>query len=75
MRPVILKEGDDAWIYMRNHNGNLTHGKVVKVIRLDGYSFDHYIIAIPTPVDDVLEIRSPSSVSDAGDKPIGMWRR
>lgn len=72
---VELKEGQDAWIFTRGHKGEMTKGKVVKVTRLDGYDYDHYIIAFATGIDDVFEVREGNSVSDAADKPIGLWRR
>lgn len=74
MEYVKLKEGDPAWIYMSGHSGNLSQGKVVKVVQLDGWPSEHYIIEVATPVDPVLEIRDGTTVSDDPQKSIGLWR-
>ena len=75
MERIDLRQGDPAWVHLGDHQGKLTAGKVLAVLQLEGYSFQHYVIAVPTPVDDLLIIRAPWAVSDAEDKPIGMWRR
>ncbi len=54
-----FKVGDDAWIWIGNHQGKLTKGKVIAELDLPGYSFKQYVIEIDTPVDPLLEIRAP----------------
>lgn len=51
--------GDDAWIYLSNHQGELTKGKVIAELDLPGYGFKNYVIEIDTSVDPLLEIRAP----------------
>jgi hypothetical protein len=76
MKYVELKEGDDCWLFLSYHRGEMSKGKVIKVIQLEGYTpLDHYVIEIPTSVDNSLEIRDGFTVSDSPDKPLGWMRR
>lgn len=50
--------GDDAWIFIGEHGGELSQGKVIAVIELPGYSFPHYVIELETHLDPLLEIRN-----------------
>jgi hypothetical protein len=59
-RPMSdFKVGDEAWIWLAHHKGELTQGTVIAELDLPGYSFRHYVIEIDTHVDPVLEIRAP----------------
>lgn len=71
-RQVQLNVGDTAYYFASGHKGELSKGTVVHVFEL--YRRAHYVIEIPTHIDPVLEIRCSLSVSDAPDKPIGLWR-
>lgn len=67
--------GDSVWIYGVNRsNVKPTAGKVVSVVNIDGYAGDHYIIAIPTHIEDLLEIRTWHSISQDEKGPIGSFR-
>jgi hypothetical protein len=50
--------GDAAWIYLGNHDGELTEGKVIAVLDLPGFGMRNYVIQIDTEIDPLLEIRS-----------------
>jgi hypothetical protein len=77
MQWVELKKGDDAWIFMSNHSGELSKGRVLEVLDLSehGFTGEHYLIEIPTGIEPVLEVRDGFTVSDSADKPIGFLRR
>lgn len=51
--------GDDAWIYIRDHEGERTKGKVVAVLDLPGWGGLNYVIEIETSMDPLLEVRAP----------------
>jgi hypothetical protein len=53
----------------------LVHGTVIKIVQLEGYPDEHYIIEIPTSIDSLLEIRDIMAMSDDPDKPILLWRQ
>lgn len=80
MQNVKLNVGDDAWLYNGRTNkktlsAEFSKGKVVHIFRLDGMLFDMYVIQIDTHIDPIYEVRDGCSVSDAPDKPIGLWRK
>lgn len=52
--------GDDAWIYVGDHQGDMSHGKVVAVLDLPGWGIRNYVVEIDTPMDPLLEVRSAS---------------
>lgn len=74
MKSVELKKGDPVWFYMGDHGGKLTKGTIVEARDIDGYGF-HYIIAVATGIDDILEVRDPYTVTDSPDRPLGWLRR
>lgn len=51
--------GDDAWIFLGHHEGNMTKGKVVAFLDLPGWGFRNYVIEIDTPIEPLLEVRAP----------------
>lgn len=75
MQAIELNVGDQCWCFVGNHKGKLSKGKVVQVLNLDGWSYKHYVIEIPTHVDPILQVRDPFSVSDHSEKPIGLHRK
>lgn len=78
MTKKIYNVGDDAWIYGINRsNAKPTLGKVIKVIDLsDAGHTDgpHYVISIPTHIEDLLEIRTWHSISQDETGPVGSLR-
>lgn len=54
---------------------NLLEGKVVAVLNLEGYSFEHYVIEVDTHIDPVLEVRNGHTISDCAEGPLGLWRK
>jgi hypothetical protein len=67
--------GDAVWIYGINRsNVKPTAGKVVSVVNIDGYAGEHYIIAVPTHIEDLLEIRTWHNISQDSKGPIGSFR-
>lgn len=67
------KVGDTAYCYCSHHQGELSEGKIVAVLNLEGYSFTHYVISIPTGVDDLLLVRDSLTMADKKDGLIGFW--
>lgn len=74
MENVTLKEGDSVWFFMGDHKGVKTRGTIVKVVRLDKWVHDHYIIEIGTGIEPIYEVRDGYTISDMENAPIGMWR-
>ena len=65
--------GDDAWIYMGDHKGKTTRSIVVHSFQLCAGAI-HYVCAVPTPIDDVLEVRNIFSMAESADTGIGLWQ-
>ena len=65
--------GDEAWIYMSNHEGKTTKSTVVHSFEL--YSGKtYYVCEVPTSIDPLLEVRDPFSMAESADKGIGLWQ-
>jgi len=55
--------GEEAWIYLHGHQGEMTKGKVVAILDLPGWGHPNYVIEIDTPMDPLLEVRgSPLAI-------------
>ena len=66
------KVGDTVWIYGIDSRSNKSHeGKVVKSFNIDGYNEIHYVVAIPTEIEPLLEIRTWQSISQDKDGHVG----
>jgi hypothetical protein len=50
------KVGDPVLVYLANHDGEMTEGRVIHIFTHGGLRL--YVIAIETPMDDVYEVRS-----------------
>lgn len=71
------KVGDRVWIYGVGNNTRPTQGKIVKSFTIDfeGFSNElHYLIAIPTAIDDLLEVRTWHTISQDAEGPVGSLR-
>ena len=67
--------GDTVWIYgVRQTNDKSTQGKVVKAFNIEGYSDMHYVVAIPTEIEPLLEIRTWQTISQTKDGHVGSLR-
>lgn len=69
--------GDDVWVSGVGSSTKLTKGTVVKsfVVDYDGISQDvQYVIAIPTEVEYLLEIRTWQTISQDAKGPVGSLR-
>jgi len=74
----IYKAGDSAWISGISRNARLTKGTVIKVLDLSDEGFTagpHYIIAVPTEIDALLEIRTWETMSEDERGPLGYLRK
>jgi hypothetical protein len=71
-------EGDQVWIHgISLTNNKLTEGKIVKIIDLYDEGFqdtDYYVIAIPNPIEPILEIRTWHTMSQDKIGPVGLLR-
>lgn len=68
---------DVVWIAGISRNGaKLTQGTVVSKLDLsaEGYTGMYYVIAIPTGIEDLLEIRSWETMSQDANGPVGALR-
>lgn len=65
---------DDVWVHGINIKNTLTKGRVVSSIEIPGYNGIYYIIAIPTEIEDLLEIRTWENISQDENGPIGLFR-
>ncbi len=69
------KVGDTCWIYGIDHRFNKSReGKIVHAFTMDGYADEHYIVAIPTEIEDLLEVRTWHSISQTKDGHVGSIR-
>jgi hypothetical protein len=67
--------GDVVWIYgIRKDNIKSTQGTVVKSFNIEGYNDMHYVIAIPTEIEPLLEIRTWQTISQSKDGHVGSLR-
>ena len=65
--------GDEAWIYIGDHKGKTTRSVVVHSFKLyDGMI--HYVCAVPTPIDDLLELRDIFTMAESADTAVGLWQ-
>lgn len=66
------KVGDTVWIYGIDSRSNKSHeGKIVKSFNIDGYNELHYVVAVPTEIEPLLEIRTWQSISQDKDGHVG----
>ena len=71
------KIGDKAWIYGVSSGPGFnrpTEGTVVHQFEIDGFYGTHYVIAIDTEIDTLLEIRNWETMSQDSKGPIGSFR-
>jgi len=71
------KVGEEVWIYGIGASNKLTKGQVVAELDLSdkGYGNDlHYIIAIPSHIEPLLEIRTWHTISQDDRGPVGSLR-
>jgi len=70
--------GDVVWIYgVSKNNIKSTEGKIVQtfIIRQEGWSQNiHYVIAIPTEIEPLLEVRTWETISQTKDGHVGSLR-
>jgi hypothetical protein len=69
--------GDAVWIYgITRSNTKPVQGKVIKAIDLSGagYTYEHYIIEVPTHIEPILEIRTWHNISQDERGPVGSLR-
>lgn len=67
--------GDQAWIFVGNHQGELSAGTVVHKFVPHGWPENavHYVVEVRTSIDPLLEVRCPMSMASAAAGPIGLW--
>jgi len=69
--------GDAVWIYGINRsNVKPVSGTVIKAIDLSGagYTYEHYVIEVPTHIEPILEIRTWHNISQDATGPVGSLR-
>jgi hypothetical protein len=69
--------GDTVWIYGIT-NGKSTEGKIVQWFRVPMEGWDqnkvHYVVAIPTEIESLLEVRTWETISQTKDGHVGSLR-
>lgn len=70
---------DTVWIAgIDNKNNFLTPGRIVKIFNIDTDNYDpgikYYVIAIPTHIEPLLEIRTWETISQDSHGPVGAIR-
>ena len=71
------KVGDTVWIYGINRsNVKSVQGTVIKAVDLRGavYTYEHYVIEIPSHIEPLLEIRTWHNISQDENGPVGSLR-
>jgi len=72
------KIGDTVWIYGVSPTGKSTEGKIIHEFTLEdaGWSPDivHYVVAVPTEIEPLLEIRTWETISQTKDGNVGSIR-
>lgn len=66
--------GDTVWVYGITIKNTLTKGSVVHSLSIPGYSDTYYVIAIPTEIEDLLELRTWHNISQDEHGPSGAFR-
>lgn len=66
--------GDTVWVYGITLQNKLTKGRVVHTVDIPGYAFTYYVIAIPTEIEDLLELRTWHNISQDEHGPSGALR-
>lgn len=70
--------GDTVWVYgISSRNNNPTKGQIVKkfTIEFEGFNNEpHYLIAIPTEIEYLLEVRTWHNISQDEKGPVGSFR-
>ena len=69
--------GDTVWIYGVGNNTRPTKGTVVKSFTIDYEGFNqepHYVIAIPTHIEYLMEVRTWHTMSQDEKGPVGSLR-
>lgn len=66
--------GDSAWIYGITADNKLTQGQVIHKFILDGHDEVFYIVAVPTSIEDLLEVRTWATISQDAQGPVGGFR-
>lgn len=67
--------GDDAWIHgIDRRNNKLVRGKIIHQVEIPNFSGIHYIVAVSTPIEPILELRTWESISQDEFGPIGLFR-
>lgn len=66
--------GDSAWVYGVNTENKPTKGQIVHKFILDGHNEVFYVIAVPTSIEDLLEVRTWDAISQDEYGPAGGFR-
>lgn len=68
---------DPVWIYGITRDNKLVKGTIIKKFTMDHHHYDdelYYVIAIPTEIEPLLEIRTWHNISQDSKGPIGAFR-
>ena len=69
------KVGDTVWIYGIDSLQNKSRkGTVIKSFFIDNFTDEHYVISVPTEIEDLLEIRTWHTISQDENGPVGSIR-
>jgi hypothetical protein len=67
--------GDTVWIYGIDSRFNVSvKGKVVHTCMIENFADEHYIVAVPTEIEPLLEVRTWHNISQTKDGHVGSIR-
>lgn len=67
--------GDTVWVHgIEVSQSKLTQGQIVHKFILDNCNDVFYIVAVPTSIEDLLEVRTWESISQDDKGPVGAFR-
>lgn len=74
---TLYEINDTVWIHGITNDNRLVKGKVIKKFTMDYQGYDnewYYVVAVPTEIEPLLEIRTWHNISQDNKGPIGAFR-
>lgn len=72
---VKYEEGDTVYYHSGGVPNRLVKGTVEKIVQLDGWGMEHYIISSPSAIEPTLTIRDSLALSSDAKGPINLFKR
>lgn len=75
MAKHTFEVGTKVWFHNGGKGNPLVKGRIVHIMRIEGYSFDHCVIGVPTGIEDTLHVRDIMTISFDKKGPINLWKK